>query len=228
MKTKRIITILFLACSTMLSAQNIQLSFGTTAISIPDTASTGDTIWYNCWVVNDGNTVITDYIALHSARFCQVDGMVSEREIGHINPFGLFPGDSIEFPSGLFYEVVQQQNYIIGDNIVVIWPRVEVPNTQINEHLSTEIYVFNSSMISGIKDVGTSNKAFFVFANNIIKFSKNLSVSKIALYNVLGKELYNISSPSRTVNLQHFSKGTYFLAVQFTDGTVKKEKIIVQ
>ena len=87
MKLKQIIFIFFIAISTLTSGQNITLSFSSTAISLPDTISMGDTIWYHCWIVNDGNSVITDHIALRAARLCQSQsqGLVDEREIGHIN-----------------------------------------------------------------------------------------------------------------------------------------------
>ena len=229
MKLRKIIIICFLGTSTFTSAQNIALSFTSNNISLTDTIALGDTIWYNSWVVNDGNSVITDYISLNTARFCQNQGMIHEREIGHVNPGVLFPGDSIEFPIGVFYEVVQQQNYLTGDNIVVIWPRVEVFDPQVNEHLTTQIHVQNNLMISSLKSTIKSKDNDFYFSNNTIHFLNEFSVSELVLYNMLGNEVYKSNYPSlKKVNLQNIPIGTYLMVIRLTDGTIRKEKLIVQ
>jgi len=229
MKLRHFIIIFFLGGSTFTSGQNIALSFSSNNISLPDTASMGDTIWYNFWVVNDGNSVITDYIALKTARFCQAQGMINEREIGHVNPGALFPGDSIEFPVGMLYEVIHQQNYLTGDNIVVIWPRVEVLDPQVNEHLTTQIYVQNKSIISGINDAIKSKENSFYFLDKAIHFLNKFSVSEVALYNMLGNEVYKSNFPLlKKINLENTPSGTYLMVIQLTDGTIRKEKLVVQ
>ena len=228
MNLRHIIIIFFLGCSTFTSGQNIALSFSSNNISIPDTIVLGDTIWYNFWVVNDGNSVITDCIDLKAARFCQVQGIINEREVSHVNPGALFPGDSIEFPVGLSYEVIDQQNYLIGDNIVVIWPRIDVLDPQVNEHVTVEIHVQNNSMISGVKDAAKSERNFFYFSDNTIQFINEFEVLEVALYNMLGAEVYKLSSPLKAINLQNMPVGTYFMIARLANGTIKKEKIIVQ
>ena len=229
MKLRHFIIIIFLGSSTFTSGQNMALSFSPNNTSLPDTIALGDTIWYNFWVVNDGNSVITDYISLNTARFCQAQGMINEREIGHVNPGALFPGDSIEFPLGMLYEVVHQQNYLTGDNIVVIWPRVEVLDPQVNEHLTTQIHVQNNLMISSLKSTIKSKDNDFYFSNNTIHFLNEFSVSELVLYNMLGNEVYKSNYPSlKKVNLQNIPIGTYLMMIRLTDGTIRKEKLIVQ
>jgi len=223
------IIIIFLGNSTFLSGQNIALSFSSSTISLPDTISMGDTIWYNCWVVNDGNSVITNQISLRSARLCQSQGLVNEREIGHINPGALFPGDSIEMPLSMMNEVIHQQNYLTGDNIVVIWPRVQLSGLQTNEHLTAQIHVLNNSMISSLKSAITTKDIAFYFSDKIIHFLNEFSVSEVVLYNMTGNEVYKSNSPSlKKINLQNASSGTYFLVIHFSDGTIRKEKLILQ
>ena len=229
MKLRHFIIIFFLGSSTFTSGQNIALSFSLNNISLPDTASIGDTIWYNCWVVNDGNSVITDYISLNTARFCQAQGMINEREIGHVNPGALFPGDSIEFPAGMFYEVAHQQNYLTGDNIVVIWPRVEVFDPQINEYLTTQIHVLNNSMISSLNDAIKIKENGFYFLDKTIHFLNKFPVSEVVLYNMLGNEVYQSNSQFlKKINLQNTPSGTYLMVIRLTDGTIRKEKLVVQ
>ena len=229
MKLRHFIIIIFLGGSTFTSGQNIALSFSSNNISLPDTVSMGDTIWYNCWVVNDGNSVITDQIALRAARLCQPQGLVDEREIGHINPGALFPGDSIELPLVMMYEVVIQQNYLPGDNIVVIWPRVQVSGSQVNEHLTSNVHVLYNSMISSIDDAITSKDNIFYFSDKTIHFLNEFSISEVALYNMLGNEVYKSNSPLlKKINLENTPSGTYLMVIRLTDGTIRKEKLVVQ
>ena len=228
MKLRHFIIIIFLGGSTFTSGQNIALSFSSNNISLPDTVSMGDTIWYNCWVVNDGNSVITDQIALRAARLCQSQGLVDEREIGHINPGALFPGDSIELPLAMMYEVVLQQNYLAGDNIVVIWPRVQVSSSQDNEHLTSNVHVLYNSMISSIDDPITSKDNIFYFSDKTIHFLNEFSISEVALYNMLGNKVYKSNSPLLKINLENAPSGTYLMVIRLTDGTIRKEKLVVQ
>ena len=230
MKLRRIIIIIFfIGGTTFSSGQNIALSFSSNNIFLPDTISMGDTIWYNFWVVNDGNSVITDYIALKTARFCQAQGMINEKEIGHVNPGALFPGDSIEFPLGMLYEVVHQQNYLTGDNIVVIWPRVEILDPQANEHLTTQIHVQDNLMISSLMGAIKSKENGFYFSDKTIHFLNEFSASEVVLYNMLGNEVYKSNSPLlKKINLENTPNGTYLIVIRLTDGTIRKEKLIVQ
>ena len=229
MKLRQIIIICLLGSATFTSGQNIALSFSSNNISLTDTISMGDTIWYNCWLVNDGNSVITEQISLRSARICQNQALVDEREIGHIFPGALFPGDSIELPLGMMHEVVHQQNYLTGDNIVVIWPRVEVFDPQVNEHLTTQIHVQNNLMINSLKGSTKSNEIGFYFLDKTIHFMNEVSASEVVLYNMLGHEVYKSNSLLlKKIHLQNIPRGTYLLVIQLKDGTIRKEKLIVQ
>ena len=231
MKLKQIIFIIFIGISTLTSGQNISLSFSSTAISLPDTISMGDTIWYHCWIVNDGNSVITDHIVLRAARQCQIQnqGLVDQREIGHINPGALFPGDSIEFPLGMMNEVVHQQNYLTGDNIVVIWPRVQTSDSQDNEHITTNIHVLSNSMISSLDDAVSRKDNIFYFSDKTIHFLNEFPLSEVVLYNMLGNKVYQSNSQLvKKINLQNTPSGTYLLVMYLLDGTTIKEKIIVK
>ena len=229
MKLRHFFIILFFSSSSISSSQNITLSFSSNNISLPDTIDMGDTIWYNFWVINDGNSVITDCIDLKTARFCQAQGMIHERKIGKVSPGALFPGDSIEFSVLLSHEVVNQQNYLTGDNIVVIWPRVQVSGSQANEHLTTQIHVLNNSMISSINDVIKSKENSFYFSDKTIHFLSKFSVSEVFLYDMLGNKVYHSNFQLlKKINLQSTPIGTYLLVIRLKDGTIRKEKLVVQ
>ena len=228
MKLKQIIFIIFIGISTLTSGQNITLSFSSTAISLPDTISMGDTTWYHCWIVNEGNSVITDHIALRAARICQAQGLVDEREIGHINPGALYPGDSIELPLGMMHEIVHQQNYLTGDNIVVIWPRVQTTYSQDNEHVTTNIHILNSSMISSLNDDVSKDNSFYL-SDNTIHLQNEVPLSQVFLYNMIGNQVYQSNSQLlKKINIQNAPNGTYLLVMYLLDGTIMKEKLIIR
>ena len=230
MKLRHFFIILFFSSSSISSSQNITLSFSSNNISLPDTIDMGDTIWYNFWVINDGNSVITDCIDLKTARFCQAQGMIHERKIGKVSPGALFPGDSIEFSVLLSHEVVNQQNYLTGDNIVVIWPRVQVSGSQANEHLTTQIHVLNNSMISSLNEDATTIKDNIIyFSDKTIHFLSKFSVSEVFLYDMLGNKVYHSNFQLLTkINLQNIPSGTYLMVLRLKGGAIRKEKIIVQ
>ena len=56
-----------------------------------------------------------------------------------------------------------------------------------------------------------------------------ISVSELVLYNMFGSEVYKSNYPSlKKVNLQNITIGSYLMVIRLTDGTIRKEKLIVQ
>ena len=57
----------------------------------------------------------------------------------------------------------------------------------------------------------------------------NFPVSEVVLYNMLGNEVYQSNSPFlKKINLQNTPSGTYLMVIRLTDGTIRKEKLVVQ
>ena len=105
----------------------------------------GDTIWFSCWVVNRGEDVLAENILLKAARYDANLGLVNSRTIGGQGPNFIYPEDSIEFVPGFLFEVVTSTYYLIGDNIVVIWPKADVPSSisQTNQYSYNNLHVFS-------------------------------------------------------------------------------------
>ncbi|MDB9809349.1 hypothetical protein OAB72_01350, partial [Flavobacteriales bacterium] len=141
MKIRKIIFSLFLLASVNVSGQGISVTFGSNGIQFPDTVSLGDTVYYSCWVVNSGDDVLAENILLETANYSQSQGLTNVRTIGGQGPNFIFPNDSIQFSPGFLYEIVTQQNYLLGDNIVVIWPKVSSPINQSTQHEYKNVYV---------------------------------------------------------------------------------------
>ena len=153
MKTKALI-LSFVTCliAVNASSQNssINISFGYDGISISDTVTMGDTNYFSCWVVNRGDDVLAENILLKAARYDANLGFVNSRTIGGQGPNFIFPNDSIQFVPGFLFEVVTTQNYLIGDNIVVIWPKAAVPPSisQTNQYAYSNLHVLSNSSVT--------------------------------------------------------------------------------
>ena len=157
MKTKILILSLFLSVfSFNVKGQNSSIitNFGSQGISIPDTVAIGDTIWFSCWVVNGGEDVLAENILIKAALYDNILGIYNIRTIGGQGPNFIFPGDSIQFSLNFLFEVVTQQNYQIGDNIVVIWPKADAPSSisQTNQYAYKNVHVLTNSSVSGISE----------------------------------------------------------------------------
>ena len=228
MKISKIIISIFLLASLSLSGQSISVKFGANGIQFPDTITLGDTVYYSCWVVNSGGNILNDNIFLKTANYSQFNGLTNERSLGCQGFNFLYPNDSIQFVQGIIYEVVTQNNYLLGDNIVVIWPKVSSPNSQSTQHEYKNVYVQGPSMISSVLDFNEKLKLFPIPANNEVIFDSDMNVIKVQIFNVLGKELDTYFIENNVLNTTNFKDGIYLINAQFKDGTSSQNKFKIQ
>ncbi len=210
-------------------AQGPSVAFGYDGISIVDTVSFGDTIYYSCYVVNAGNDVIAENILLETACYTQSQGLINTRTIGGQGPNFIFPGDSIEFVPGFLYEIVTQQNYVTGDNIVVIWPKVAAPVSQTTQYQYVNLYVSGSSLVSSVPNFKESNVMFhYSPITSEIKFSANKQAKKIQLFDLLGRTMRTYTGIKNSLNVAELSSGMYLINAYFEDGTSTQGKFNIQ
>ncbi|MBT3611954.1 MAG: T9SS type A sorting domain-containing protein [Flavobacteriales bacterium] len=228
MEIRKIIFSLFLLASTTASGQGISVAFGANGIQFPDTVSLGDTLYYSCWVVNTGNDVLAENILLETANYSQLQGLSNIRTIGGQGPNFIFPNDSIQFPPGFLYEIVTQQNYLIGDNIVVIWPKVSTPINQSTQHEYKNVYVIGPAIISSVVEFSNKLQLFPNPANNQISFDGVKNICEIQIFDLLGKELNTFFIENNMLNTSTFKNGVYLINAQFEDGTSLKNTLQIQ
>ena len=190
----------------------------------------GDTIWFSCWVVNRGEDVLAENILLKAARYDANLSLVNSRTIGGQGPNFMYPDDSIQFVPGFLFEVVTNQSYLIGDNIVVIWPKADVPNTisQTNQHIYSNLHVLSNS-ISSISEKNSKANYFYPQpAKDMIYFNSSDQIKAVKIFNILGKEVssYNVSVSSITIS--HLPQGLYLLKIQTEKGEEKLQKLIIK
>ena len=115
-----ILSLFFSIVSDTVNAQS-SLSFGSGGVQHEDTLHIGDSIHFSFWLINEGNGNISDSISMSCETFDVIGTSISSMSIGdNYNTAGsLSIGDSIFVT---ITEVVSYASYVLGDNIVVIWP----------------------------------------------------------------------------------------------------------
>jgi hypothetical protein len=91
--------------------------------------------------------------------------------------------------------------------------------------------MYIDDMVFSDTNVGTQDfatKGFSVYpnpVNNVMNLQANENISKVAIYNVLGQEVYSakINAMTSSVDMSSMASGAYFVKVNIngTEGTVK-------
>lgn len=233
MKTKAfILTFIFSLSIIASNAQNsINLRFGQNGINIPDTVTIGDSIWFSCWVVNGGEDVLAENVLIKAARYDASLGLVSNRTIGGQGPNFIYPNDSIQFVPAFLFEVVTNQNYLIGDNIVVIWPKADIPNSigQTNQYVYKNVHVLSNAMSSFAEQSENRTGQFYPQpANDRIFFNSSDQITAVKIFNILGKEVVAFDNLKSSISIAEFPQGVYFLKIHTHNGHEKLQKLIIK
>ena len=233
METRAIILSLILCLSNLaLNAQNsIDVGFGQNSINIPDTVAIGDSIWFSCWVVNNGEDVLAENVLIKAARYDASLGLVSNRTIGGQGPNFIYPNDSIQFVPGFLFEVVTNQNYLIGDNIVVIWPKADVPNSigQTNQYVYKNLHVLSNAMSSITEQKFNGANYFYPQpAKDKVFFKASDQITAAKIFNILGKEVAVFNNLTSSISIAELPQGLYLLKMQIQNREEKLEKLIIK
>ena len=233
MKTKALI--LLLSCLFVVNANSqnssINISFGYDGISIPDTVTMGDTIPFSCWVVNNGEDVLAENILLKAARYDANLGFVNSRTIGGQGPNFMYPEDSIEFVPGFLFEVVTSTYYLIGDNIVVIWPKADVPSSisQTNQYSYNNLHVLSNSSISSISEkFGQKQYIYPQPATDKLYFNSPELITSVKIFNILGKKVRSFILSESSIAIPNLPQGLYLVKIQTKNEGEKVQKLIIK
>ena len=206
--------LLFLINLNNILAQS-SISFGADGVQHEDTLYIGDTIHFSFWLVNQGNVSINDSISMSCETFDQSNGLsISSMSIGEsYNTSGaLSVGDSMYITIS---EVVTYQSYVLGDNIIVIWPASNTPvaaDIEFNRAINN-LVVFPNPVLENL----------YCYEQN------NLFASSIILYDSFGKSIFrenHIFINNFKFNTKGLNKGVYFFKVIY-DGNQVTRKVLV-
>ena len=191
----------FSIVSSTLTAQS-ELSFGSSGVQHEDTLYIGDSIHFSFWLVNQGNLIINDSVQVLCETFDNIGASISSMSIGGTyNTAGpLNVGDSILIN---ITELVTFSSYVLGDNIIVIWP-ASIATGGVDTS-STPIHILNS--ISAKFEFETSSFDLAAFPNP--------TNDDLILSNNLGLPMTGITVSDNQGNLLYIDKGTYFSPFYF-------------
>ena len=181
---KRIcILILFLLGFSISSKAQIHLGFGAPGVQHEDTVEYGDFLSFAFWIVNDGPDTLIEPIDINLLITDSNNTSSTSAYLGNFsltNNF-LLPNDSLLIVS---WDYLSPQSYMLGDNIVVIWPSFVSPTTPISYDIFTgNLFV---SSISSVQE-RISNESLLIYPNPIVEKAtiKTSDFSKIENFRML-------------------------------------------
>ncbi len=222
--------ILILSSFSLYSQSGINISFGANDVQLPDTTTMGDTIYVNCWIVNQGNDVLSGQILVKAALQDTSGSLTNIRTVGGQGPVFIYPGDSIQFIQNFLYEVVTNQNYNVGDNIVVIWPRLSNPISQTNEYVYNNVFVKQNS--TSIQNLSTEYSDEIIIypnpVNSTINFDKNIKIDNLKIFSIEGKLILEINISEKQFDVSKINEGNYIFQLFFQGNLIETKKVIIQ
>ena len=207
------------------------LSFGSSGIHHEDTLHIGDSIHFNFWLVNQGNSIINDSILMSCETFDILGIPISAMSIGNsYNTSGsLNVGDSIAVT---ITELVTYQSYVLGDNIIVIWPALIGVGT--GDTSTTNIHILDS--VSTGDKLEISGNKLIIYPNPIkddftISNKLGLPISNIAMSDHLGRLIYNdkrIHHEPINLHFSNLNSGTYFIEAIVDHQRIIRKVILIK
>jgi len=142
-------------------------------------------------------------------------------------PHTILAGQSISLnnvPSNYYFRTI---HYAAGDNIIVVWPySVQTSNYQVDSFY-TNIYF---KEIVGIQELnGLSVKIYPNPVSRILKlnYGSEKTVEQVRIYDLAGREIFNVREAVRSVDISSFDEGIYFLEVSEKNGKRGVQKILI-
>ena len=206
------------------------IGFGSNGIQHQDTLYIGDTIHFNFWLINQGNSILNDSISVNCETFDISWSSISSMSIGSLyNTSGsLAVGDSIHITIS---EVVTYQSYVLGDNIVVIWPASIVPGSV--DTSITYVHILDS-LSSNVSLDGFSNVKLIpnpVSENLYFHYGKNIRDCSILIYDSNGRIIFdknNVDLKYFVFNVNALKNGTYFLVINKDNKNITFKSFVVK
>jgi hypothetical protein len=207
------------------------LSFGSSGVQHEDTLHIGDSIHFSFWLVNQGNVPVNDSLQVLCETFDIIGSPISSMSIGgaYNVASSLDVGDSILIN---ITELVTVSSYVIGDNIIVIWPASIFPGSV--DTSFTPIHILNS--ITAGLELSVTRDEMVVSpnpTNDYLILSNNLGLlmKGIAVFDDQGNLLYinenEFISPFY-FDLSAFHSGVYFVSTIINNQRIVKRVILVK
>ena len=229
---KKIVTILLvlLALSPRTKAQ-IHLGFGVPGVHYDDSVSYGDFLSFAFWIVNDGPDTLTEPIDINLVITDSNNTTSTTAYLGNFSLTNNFlsPNDSLFIVS---WDYLSPQSYMLGDNIVVIWPSFVSPTTPISYDIFTGNLFVSST--SSVQEKVAENNGFLIYPNPVIdratiQTQTQSNIEKLRMLDVSGKVIRDIKISNKqyvVFQKKEIPKGIYFIEIT-TNEKKYLQKIII-
>ena len=223
---KRIcILILFLLGFSISSKAQIHLGFGAPGVQHEDTVEYGDFLSFAFWIVNDGPDTLTEPIDINLVITDSNNTTSTTAYLGNFSLTNNFlsPNDSLFIVS---WDYLSPQSYMLGDNIVVIWPSFVSPITPISYDIFTgNLFVSSTSSVQE----KVAENSLLIYPNPVIdkatiQTQTQSNIEKLRMLDVSGKVIRDIKISNKqyvVFQKKEIPKGIYFIEI-----TTKKKKYL--
>ena len=208
-----------------------ELAIGSVAPVITDTAEMFSKLGIDFWAVNVGENTI--YETINAKVSTNPSSTSTSRVIFGISfpeGSGLEPGDSLHFywdedsESGPYDDVIIQNSYDGGDNIIVVWPVVDGNISQTVEQYYHGVHVTgNVAVVEAPEKVDFK---VFVSSEQFVEIKTEKEIVSLSVVDLTGKEVYRGSDTK--VSTKNFPVGIYIVQVNFKDGLSQSRKVLVK
>jgi hypothetical protein len=224
MKRIAIILLFVLGISSTSSAQ-IHLGFGAPGVHYDDSVSYGDFLSFAFWIVNDGPDTLIEPIDINLVITDSNNTTSTTAYLGNFSLTSNFlsPNDSLFIVS---WDYLSPQSYMLGDNIVVIWPSFVSPTTPISYDIFTgNLFVSSTSSVQE----KVAENGLLIYPNPVIdkatiQTQTQSNIEKLRMLDVSGKIIRDIKISNKqyvVFQKKEIPKGIYFIEI-----TTKKKKYL--
>ena len=224
---KKISLVLLLVAFFEVSSAQVmcELGFTPSGVEMTDTATLYHSYDMEFSIVNNGSTSISDPIDIFATVNDTVSGISqTPRWLGGVSNITLNPGDTFHFSIGVIYDNVTPQNaYGPGDNIVVIWPKADVPISQSTQYFYNNLYVLNASVgqKDGLNEL--SNEVKLIDSEIIVETS---DFNEVQVYSIEGRLVH--VSKTKSIIVEDWVPGTYVVTVLSKENNAHSTRIVVK
>ena len=229
MKKIVIILLFVLALSSRTKAQ-IHLGFGTPGVHYDDSVSYGDFLSFTFWIVNGGPDTLVEPIDINLVITDSNNTTSTTAYLGNFSLTNNFlsPNDSLFIVS---WDYLSPQSYMLGDNIVVIWPSFVSPTTPISYDIFTgNLFVSSTSSVQE----KVAENGLLIYPNPVInratiQTQTQSNIEKLRMLDVSGKVIRDIKISNKqyvVFQKKEIPKGIYFIEIT-TNEKKYLQKIII-
>ena len=132
--------------------------------------------------------------------------------------------DTVSLSGNLNYSF-KTTHYAAGDNIIVVWP--------FNGPVNFDTYAAHIYFVPLATAVEEPNQTLLnLYPNPVsqiihLKYTNEKSDDRVRIYDLMGREVFNVNEAVKTISVSSFNRGIYFLEQIDRNGNRTVNKILV-